>query len=265
MSVKIYIPTKGRINDQETIRWIPSAFREKTFLVCPEEEQKSLEHRYGAGIGGVLGTPPAIVGIAATRQWIIDGAETDIVIMLDDDQHFQKRLPGKWNLKGCDDEQMQELLEWIVSLANEHAMVGLSARQGNNRSFPNDLVYNVRTYNSYALRPQILKDHGIRFDELPLMEDFNVVLRLLRLGYSIPSIQKFCWGQTTSNAKGGCSSYRTAALQEECARRLESLHPGYVKTVHRNAKSWAGGLDSRVDVRVSWKKAYDSAETKRSV
>ena len=42
-----------------------------------------------------------------------------------------------------------------------------------------------------------------------------------------------------------------------CAHELEVLHPDYVTVVDKTTKtSWGGG--TRTDVRIAWKKAYES-------
>jgi hypothetical protein len=73
---------------------------------------------------------------------------------------------------------------------------------------------------------------------------------------------EYCWNQRDSGATGGCSTYRTAEMQAEAARRLAELHPNFVKVVTKKSKdtstSWKN-MKERVDVIVYWRKALESA------
>ena len=89
------------------------------------------------------------------------------------------------------------------------------------------------------------------------MEDFHVTLSLLELCFPNLVMQDFACGQAASNAPGGCSLYRDAKLQSQAAMNLAAAHPGFVKVVTKNAKSWQG-MNTRTDVRVQWKKAFST-------
>ena len=90
------------------------------------------------------------------------------------------------------------------------------------------------------------------------MEDFDVTLSLLELGYPNRITYKYAWGQGRSGDDGGCSLYRTSEMQKNAAIRLAEFHPRTVKVVNKRSKTKWGGLDSevRVDVIVNWKKAF---------
>jgi hypothetical protein len=108
----------------------------------------------------------------------------------------------------------------------------------------------------------VLKKEGVRFDRLPVMEDFDVALQLLRKGYPSLTLNNWVQDQSTSNAPGGCSTYRSLEVQAKGAKGLARLHPNVVKLVEKTTKgAWGGG--TRTDVQVAWKKAYE--EGKRNV
>ena len=46
-------------------------------------------------------------------------------------------------------------------------------------------------------------------------------------------------------------------MMDRCSNELAALHPDFVKVVEKYTKtSWGGGI--RTDVRIAWKKAYES-------
>ena len=100
-----------------------------------------------------------------------------------------------------------------------------------------------------------MKQLQIRFDEIELMEDFNVQLRLIRNGVLTILNSSFAHAQKNANAKGGCSEFRNIENQSKSARLLAKLHYPFVKVVKKKTKSWEG-MQEREDVMIYWKKAY---------
>ena len=109
----------------------------------------------------------------------------------------------------------------------------------------------------YNLR--VLREEGIQYNT-PFMEDFDVTLQLLRLGYPNLIHNWMVQNQGGSNSAGGCSEHRTLEKHGKAAERLAALHPGFVKVVEKQTKTAWGGLP-RKDVVVQWRKAYASADT----
>jgi len=136
-------------------------------------------------------------------------------------------------------------------------MVGLSSQQGNHLHKGNEIQLS-RIFSVYALNIEILKKFNIRFDEMELMEDFNVALRLIRNGFLTVINTQFAHGQKSSNAKGGCSEYRNLERQSKAARTLVKRHSPFVKLVKKKSKSWEG-MQEREDVMIYWKKAYQQS------
>jgi hypothetical protein len=199
-------------------------------------------------------------GIANTRQVILDHCSDnniDCCIMMDDDMQFYVRKePGDWHLRYCDEEEIGDMLDllehWILVDGFAHA--GISPRQGNNNE--SELyILGSRMCNFYAHNVKILEHYQLRWDDMQVMEDFNMTLKLLTLGY--PNIVSFhyAWGQGSSNAPGGCSSYRTLEVQEHQANQLAEKFPRFVSTVKKKNKTGWEGMEERVDVYVQWKQA----------
>jgi hypothetical protein len=180
-------------------------------------------------------------------------------VMLDDDLVFATRRqdePTKfYPSNGADIEKMFEQIQLHLQ---QYAHVGIAPREGANRD-TDQYLWNTRVMRVLAYDSNVLKKHSIRFDRLPVMIDFDVTLQLYRLGYQCPLLNSWCHNQAGSNTEGGCSHYRTDAVQEEAARTLAELHPGFVTVVKKYTKTSWGGDKTRYDVRVQWKKALESS------
>jgi hypothetical protein len=149
------------------------------------------------------------------------------------------------------------MLLWMQSALNEHAHVSVSAREGNNRAGVGEaplVSLNTRTLRVLAYRTEefLRAEHG----RVPVMEDFDVNLQLLRAGHSNACASFWAQGQRMTNEAGGCSTYRTHELHEGAARRLAELHPGLVRLRQKQNKTDREGFGTRTEVTISWKAAY---------
>lgn len=258
MNGPIFIPTLGRATAQITLTSIPERLRDSVRLVAPPAEVAGLQRLHRVQ---VLSCDAK--GIAATRQWIVDNCDAPVCTMIDDDQVFFKRIGNTVKLTSMSKEEVGLMLEEMDALALLYPMVGLSARQGNNHHDEPWFATASRVHNHYALDLLTLKREGIRFSDAKLMEDFYVNLRLLTLGYTTIKVIDRCWNQSQSNAPGGCSGYRNAALQEEASMFLAMEFPEVVEAVRKTTKGgWFGGDGERWDVKVQWKKALQLGITR---
>lgn len=268
----IVIPSSGRAGKQQTLSYLRIAGALGRTLVAVPEDQVA---RYkGAGVGGVVGVPLEYNGISRTREWILTTLAKDQgvswVLMVDDDMDFYHRPdPDKWHLKYARDREtmcalLGKLDEW---LGEGIVHVGLSARQGNNRHM-DSWIDCTRMMNTYAYNTEVLgglvQEGSVKLGRVPVMEDFDLTLQLLRLGYPNRVSYQYAWGQKASGAEGGCSTYRTAEVQAAAAHKLAELHPGLVKVTEKSSKSaWKGGMETRTDVVVRWQKAYAEGTRRR--
>lgn len=253
--MEIYIPTRGRVF-QETWSWLPKEIQAKTRFVVPWGDD------YIRGVGRVLRTPPEVNGIGPTRQWIIDLMKlstSNKVVMLDDDLTFAtRRIDDQTKFIPSTAENIIDLFYRIDRYLDKFAHVGVATREGGNRD-TNDTILNTRLLRVLSYRTDVLHEQKIRFDRLEFMEDFDVTLQLLRNGFPNLKINWIVHNQRSSNAPGGCSTYRTLAGQSKAAAGLAELHPDFVSVVTKKTKTaWNG--QERQDVIIQWKRAFDSAK-----
>jgi TET-associated glycosyltransferase-like protein len=251
--MQIFIPTRNRVF-QETFCSLPKELQEKIHFVAPYGDRT---------INSILllETPPDINGIGPTRQWIVDFAAQcghNKIVMLDDDLVFATRREDEpTKFRTSTPEELRILFRSIDAHLDSHAHVGVSTREGGNRD-TNHLSFNTRLLRILAYRVDVLQREGIRFDRLEFMEDFDVTLQLLRAGYANVKINWIVHNQRSSNAPGGCSTYRTLEGQSKAARELKRYHPEFVSVVQKTTKTaWNGA--TRDDVTIQWKRAYESA------
>lgn len=250
--MQIFIPTRGRI------------FQETWSSITENQTWPDLKfvmpHGQMFARSNVLFTPPEINGIGPTRQWIIDNATDDKILMLDDDLVFATRREDEpTKFRPSTSEEIAGLFARIDGLLDRFAHVGVSTREGGNRDV-SDLVTNTRLLRILAYRVDVLRSENVRFDRLELMEDFDVTLQLLRRGYPNIRINNIVHNQRSSNAPGGCSTYRTLEKQSQAATGLKGLHPQFVSVVTKKTKTaWNG--QERQDVVIGWKRAFDSAKS----
>lgn len=252
--MKIYIPTLGRTDNQVTLQNLPEKLKAKTIVVVQPHEEEALRKQHQH----LLVLPENIKGIGKTRQYIIDKCHDDRILFIDDDLKFLKRNDES-KLKPATPEQIKQMYNWLNAKINDgYGLAGISAQQGNH-IYKTEEVTLTRIYAIYSLNIEVMKKCNIRFDELDLMEDFNVMLRLIRHGFLTVLNSHYAHAQKSANAKGGCSEMRNAENQSFAARKLAKLHHPYVKVVKKQSKSWRG-MEEREDVMIYWKKAYQKGK-----
>jgi hypothetical protein len=254
--VTVVIPSSGRADRQITLRQFPEWLRRKVVLAVPSLERLDYE---GAWPGQEV-LPLPCKGIAETRRRLMEWCPTRFLLMIDDDMTFAYRPDmAKASLKSLPpgDRGVTNLFVYWRSLMRSYVHVGLSARQGNNHVHE-PYKECCRMFNTYMYDLPVVRHLGVRYGRLPVMEDFDLTLQLLRLGYPNAVIYRWCWNQPGSNAPGGCSQYRTCEMQADAAARLAELHPGFVRVVQKESANW-DGMNRRMDVTVYWKKAYESS------
>lgn len=247
--MEILIPTYGRRWNQSTWESLPQSVKDITSLVIQKRELPVWED---ANVRTRV-LPDHIQTVGPTRQWIIDNYSGRVLIM-DDDLVFATRRkddPSKFTPSSHSD--IEDMIASVESALYTYPVVGVCPREGGNRkTAPFDV--NTRIIRVTGLNLDILKEHDVRYDRLPVMEDFDMLLQMLELGYDNMCLNSWVHNQGGSNTAGGCSTYRTDELQKQSAEKLHELHKPFVKVVKKKTKTAWGGKE-RTDVIIQWKKA----------
>ena len=278
----IVIPSMGRAKRQQTLTFFERTGVVESYpivLAVPEEEVSKYERASFKGKRlkratlksiRIEGIPRDYMGISRTREYILTklarAQKARKIFMVDDDLSFCHRPDlSKESMPYINDDDygMHWMIETLSSWLDDGLVhVGLVSRQAN-RKVGVEYLEPGRLMNAYAydahIIQKLLKDGLLKLGRVPVMEDFDLTLQLLRLGYPSRVSCQFAWTQL-SNIDGGCSVYRTAQVQEAAARKLAKFHKPYVTILEKEAKTWRNNLTARVDVRVAWKKAYEQSK-----
>ena len=184
--------------------------------------------------------------------------------MLDDDVDFLvRRGPTEWRLREATNAEVLEMFsEMEYWLGRGYAQVAISPREGNNR-FGEGAVRELTAECTRAMRITAynLRDFlSVEHNRVPVMEDFDVLLQLLRSGRKNLVMAYWANGQRMTNAPGGCSLWRTRELHNSAAERLAELHAPYVRLREKQNKTDREGLGTRKEVTVQWKRAYQGSQ-----
>jgi hypothetical protein len=278
----IVIPSRGRPDwkKQVTLRnFIEMKCQRPVVLCVPNTKEEG--RRYRNNVLSMIGerinlsveyVPETCDGISPTRKWILTELAAkyneQFILQIDDDMDFCYRPnmadPALETIKDLERfEAMFTILEQWLEEGFVH--VGLSARQGNNHFMGPETYRDVcRMMNMYAYNVTALKRLNVELGRIPVMEDFDLTLQLLRKGYPNRVSYQYCWNQRGSGAEGGCSSYRTAEMQTMAAQRLQQYHPGYVSLVTKTTGSVWKGMEEREDVIIQWQKAWEDGKNVRN-
>lgn len=267
----IYIPTRGRSDKLATgtLSLLPHSLLADTTLVVHSDNQEPRLYREALekiGLPGLNVLDFKYENIAEKRLCIGNDASSmgyEKFVMLDDDIDFLiRKAPDNWQLHAPNGVELELMFKAIESELNRYSMVGISPREGNNRfglGGPSDLVFEkTRLMRVLAFRTEDFL--SVEHCRVPVMEDFDITLQLLRQGKKNIMLAYYANGQKATNAPGGCSLWRTLELHNAAAHKLAELHPRYVKTRHKKNKSDNAGLEERTEVTIQWKKAYKESQ-----
>jgi len=258
--VDIIIPTYGRAGSQSTLKQLNGAGIVPTLVV--QERERHLYKMYEPA-AKIYVLPDKIRTIAPTRQHILEfvGSDDRMVMMDDDLVFFKRRDDDRTKLRDIDPAELAHMLEVMDTALSTWPHVGIAAREGANRVTESH-VENTRIMRVLGYNRKVLRKECITFGRIEVMEDFDVALRLLRMGHPNLVLNEYAHNQAGSGAAGGCSHFRTKELHAICAHRLAEMHPGFVKVVQKETKgAWGGG--TRTDVNIYWKKAFAAGEALR--
>ena len=253
--MRVYIPSHKRPHQQTTWHQLPPSIQEITNIVVYKDEASAYQNYPTVLI------PNEPRGIWHKRQWILDNCPDEHMVVIDDDLVFAKRREDDpTRFIPTTEQDMEDLFDGVEDALEQMYIHGaVATREGGNR-FTEEFKYNSRALRFHFFNVERLRAIGARFDRTTFMQDFDMTLQILRRGYPNIILNNWVHNQHGSNTHGGCSTTRSAEAHAEAAHKLHKLHPQFVKVVEKTTKgAWGGGV--RTDVRVQWKKSFESAPT----
>lgn len=249
--------TRGRIGNQRTLKSIPDEWLGDTYLVVPVEEHGKHEHQ-------TIAVPPFVTDYSTKMQWLLNDGPNDgeeKIVILDDDLVFSVRTGDKLiTVMSEDRATLNSLWLYMQNRLKDTALVGIHPRQmGHVAPLPykdNGKIVCVQGINRRLIKEAFGKYPQI--NQFPILSDVVLNATLLAHGIGNRIITLWCVDWGTCQAPGGCSLYRTAEMQAEACRWLESEFGPYIKAVEKEAKNgWLGG--KRIDFRGQWKQLHKNA------
>ena len=235
----VAIPSKGRAGKSKSLQF----FGVLATAVVPSVEVKSYEQNH---VGPVVGVPISVVGITATRNWILAKAREEghrWVVMVDDDVKAQGWIElGDENGHHRELSPEQWVIEWRrlfeVAESLKYRLWGV-ATDGALRSVYPFKPFLWRTYVTGSMMG-IINDGQMVFDEsYRVKEDYELCLRCLLEDGGIVGARYLYWATEHWSGEGGCKDYRTATLERTAVEKLMRSYPGLIRRVTRGGSEWS--------------------------
>jgi len=262
----LYVPSRGRPYG-DTVKCLSAGGLTARMRLVIREEEVPLYAEPSTRVDGGFYTPHGVrilttsaQTITQTRQWIVDQHDTSLygafICMLDDDLKFYRRSavdPSKFLALDSSTEHA-EMFDALHDAWNfdKYAHVGILPREGAHILTENaECIRNMRLL---CYDVEVLREKAILF-RTSGREDFDVQLQLIKAGYKNLALYRWCHNQKGSGLVGGVSDYLTLSDRSSMCQELKDFHPDLVEIVEKHTKTAWGG-QSRLDVRIAWKKAY---------
>jgi hypothetical protein len=232
----IAVPSKGRPGKVKTLKVIPSAT-----VFVPDNEVPAYREFYPAA--KIQGVPTSVSGITKTRNWILENADDDSVVMIDDDvkvcgwvelqeeKSRHKKLEEKVWLAEC-----KKLFE--ITRQMKYRLWGIATQSAPRSVYP----YKPFLFRSYVTASfcGICNESGIRFDEsFRVKEDYELNLRCVKEDGGVVAARYLYWENSHWSDDGGCKDYRTQKMEKECIDRLKAKYPSMVKRIVRGGSEFS--------------------------
>ena len=251
MIEKIYIPTLGRVDKQTTWENLPPFLKDITVLVVQPKE-KDLH-----GDKSILVLPENNMGICKTRKFLYEYAKNQRYGVFDDDLIFLKRRskgsrPVKTEMSSDD---WSELIDTTDKWFDNNISVS-ALRIGILPPTYKDFLNNTAAYTAYFFNGHVLPQSNELDWSIEIGEDTHLILQLLERGYSNRVWDKFVFHQK-EYAEGGCNTYRTSKLINDCYQKLIDAHPKYVSNHHgQKFRTKKFNNEEILKLNMKWKQAY---------
>lgn len=235
---RLYAPSYKRPNDVTTQKYLSQCV-----YVVAESEAKEYEKA-----GHKLWVVPdsAQGNLCRIRNYILNNAEEENIIILDDDYQYL----GYWEQQKqykMKEEQVYEFIEHALLLIED-----LDIHFWGLNCIPDKKAY--REYSPFSFKSyiggpfQAFRNTDLRYDEkLPLKEDYDMSLQMLNKYRRILRFNQFHYKVEQHTNQGGCAAYRTIQKEKDQFKLLQ--------------KKWGSNIvrvdDGKANVNRKKKNTYD--------
>lgn len=230
------VPSKGRAGRVKTLEVLPSAV-----LFVPAYEAASYRKAHPAA--EVREVPASVIGITATRNWMLDNVDDQDVVMVDDDVKACGYMHlGDTSAKHTKIDEATWRTEaaklFEITRAMGYRLWGISTDGALRSVYP----YKPFLWRSYvtALFCGICNETGLRFDEsFRVKEDYELNLRCIREDGGVVAARYLYWANSHWTDDGGCKDYRTQSMEQDAIDRLSEKYAGMVRKIKRGGSEYS--------------------------
>lgn len=248
------IMTRGRVGKQETLKWLPRKWKERTVIVCPPGEIH----------------PHFYIGSHARNysekfQHLYDGTllpTEDKVVIMDDDLYFNEYDENRVLRVIKDPERLTPMFDLMEKMLDKIPLVGVHPRMMAQNAKP-PFEWNSRIVTIQGIN-RTLCPRGLVLDQHPILADVRLNCELLSRGLPNARITTHFVDWLPSQATGGCD-YRTAEMQRDACESIARDFAPFASVVTKTPKvaKWLG--DTRTDLKVRWKDLYNASPKRTDV
>lgn len=243
--VRYFVPTRGRVGEQVTVRNFPASLRKLLTIVCPEDEREQHERDWPEV--RVVAQPSDVKTIGAKREFIYRELALDCewAWQLDDDLRFKVVVDGLFKKPVGDWGYQLQAIQTRPNVHNTISVLGL----GTSYMAPKG-GWREDYHLGFAFGFSRFARARLEMNRLDVFEDIDYTLQMLRGGFKIAVSYDVVVDQVRADAPGGVTGERTLETIERDFQRLCDFHPGIVQRKERRP-----GAHPAAITRVSWAKA----------
>lgn len=268
-SIPIYIPSYMRAGVSVTEATMRALGFKKFIYAVHAFEEEFYKAAYPKS--ELLILPNNETGIGKARQAILDNADDKLYMMMDDDVtgfSYKKDIEKLGGMKRATNRQVLTILDEIIDWCSVHRSEPFSAAIIDRFIIAKPTRIFVHAYG--FLRQCLFMTSAlrsiVRFDRLPLFEDIDYSLQILKAGVRVYIPRKLCHesrAPSITKKRGGCGAVREKLIKKNNGvrlgyakrywKQLAKLHPDVVKITM---------TDDVLTHRINWYGAYKIGVTK---
>ena len=251
----IYILTHNRTT-QTTYANLPDELRKDVvFVVHPDTKLAEGLTRLDCPVQGI--------GAYAVRDFIMQQAKEDIVIMLDDDIMFKENIGGKFIT--ATHSGIIDGFAKMTEKAGEYDCLFTSLGTTFFNDGSKEWNENGRNSHSFFINRAAAERVGATFIGVPTCEDTYFTLLGLTRGLKNYIYLDLC-ATSPANLKGGeALSGDRAERHEAAVKVLKEKFPEFVTVRQNKNKEHMRNIGTPMDISVRWKKAYSHRPSSRGL
>jgi hypothetical protein len=246
-SVRYFIPTRGRVGKQTTLKNLPKDLHNIITIVCPYDEVA--QHRADWPDVQVAEQPEDIRTIGAKREWIFKVLAADVWFawQFDDDLTFKQfNKDTNSHKKPWDQKEYLAAFDFLnIGYTGVYDVLGL----GTSYFAPKGGI-KENYHLGFAFGFSKAAREKLQMNRLDVFEDIDYTLQMLRQGIKIGVCYDIVVDQKQPDAPGGVTGERNQETIRRDLEKLISFHPGIV-----SEKPLRPGAHPAAITKVLWAKA----------